>query len=105
MYRWILRRLIWLDVSSLNKKPELIATYCLKTVKQLGGIPKTLKADNGTEHSLIEPIHIALRDLSNDEYVFDSLSMGSSPLNQRIEAYWSKLKQDRVGWIFSRHLS
>ena len=92
------RRIIWLDVSSSNKKPELIATYYLNAVKQLGGVPKKLKADDGTEHSLIEPIHIALRDIRNDEDVISSFSIVTSPLNQRIEAYWSKLKQDRMGW-------
>ena len=92
------RRIIWLDVSSSNKKPELIATYYLKAVKQLSGVPKNLKADDGYEHSLIEPIHIALCDLSNDENIIGSFSIVTSPLNQRIEAYWSKLKQDRMGW-------
>lgn len=92
------RRLIWLDVSSSNKKPELITSYYINAVKQLGGIPKKLKTDDGTEHSLIERMHLALRDLSCDENVIQSFSIVSSPLNQRIESYWSKLKQDRVGW-------
>jgi len=92
------RRIIWLDVSSSNKKPELVATYYLNAVKQLGGVPRKLKADDGTEHSLIEPIHIALRSLSNEENVLGSFSIVTSPLNQRIESYWSKLKQDRIGW-------
>ena len=56
------RRLVWLEVASTNKKPELIAKYYIEAVKQHKGVPKTLKADDGTEHSLIEPIHICLRD-------------------------------------------
>ena len=55
------RRIIWLEVSSTNKKPELIARYYLDAVRQQNGVPKTIKADDGTEHSLIEPIHMFTR--------------------------------------------
>ena len=32
------------------------------------------------------------------ENPFNTFSITTSPLNQRIEAYWSKLRQDRPGW-------
>ena len=28
----------------------------------------------------------------------NTFSITTSPLNQRIEAYWSKLRKDRMGW-------
>ena len=70
------RRIIWLKVFASNKCPDLIACYYLKAAKNLNGIPKIIKVDNGTE----------LRDLSNESNVLNSFSVVSSPMNQRIEA-------------------
>ena len=72
---------------------EVVAKYYLDTVKDLGGVPVKVKADDGTEHALIEPIHIFLRSLNgDDEESFESFSLITSPQNQRIEAYWSILQ-------------
>ena len=51
------RRIIWLEVASTNKVPELIAKYYLDALKQILGKPKFVKADNGTEHLIIGPLH------------------------------------------------
>jgi len=86
------RRIIWLDVSSSNKRPELVARHYLDAIKYLNGIPDRLVADDGTEHALVEPIHLHLRNEIN------TFSIVTSPRNQRIESYWSKLRNDRLGW-------
>ena len=52
------RRIIWLEVAATNKIPELIAKYYLDAVKQMKGKPKIIKADDGTEHSVIELLHV-----------------------------------------------
>ena len=78
-------RIIWLDVSTSNKSPGPIANYYLKAAKNLNGIAKIIKADNETEHSLIEPIHLFVRDLSNEGNVLNSFSIVSSPMNESIE--------------------
>ena len=46
-----------------------------------------MKGDDGTEHSLIESIHIYLRSLNNDTgYALNSFSIVSFPVNQRIDS-------------------
>ena len=60
------RRIIYLEVSASSKCPGLIAYYYLTAAKNLNGIPKIVNADSGTEHSVIEHIHLFLRDLSNE---------------------------------------
>ena len=45
------RRIMWLEVCTSNKDPEIIAKFYLDTVKK-HGIPLQIKADDGTEHSL-----------------------------------------------------
>ena len=93
------RRLIWLEVSVTNKKPEEIASYYINAVKSLGGIPQKVNADDGTEHSIIQPIHVYLKSLDDDSRnAGESFSIVTSTKNQRIESYWSKFRGDRMGW-------
>lgn len=47
------RRLLWLEVGSTNKNSEVIAKFYLDTVKQLGGTPRKIRSDDGTEKSVI----------------------------------------------------
>ena len=72
------RKLIWLAVGSTNKMPEVIAKYYIDAVSELGGVPKKVKADNGTEHSLIEPIHIYFRSIDGTSED-DDFSIITSP--------------------------
>ena len=99
------RKLIWLKIGPSNKIPEIIAKYYLDAIKEYG-VPAKVKADDGTEHSLIEPIHIYLRSLNEDDAELSAFSITTSPLNQRIEAFWSVLQRDRIGWwrIFFKDL-
>ena len=76
------RYLIWLEVASSNKKPELIAKFYLDAVKSLEGIPLQIKADNGIEHSLIEPMHLQISAL-NGNLEINHFSIITSPQNQR----------------------
>ena len=55
-----LQYLIWREVVSSNKKPELIAKFYLDAVKSLEGILLQIKIDNCTEHSLTEPMYLHL---------------------------------------------
>ena len=49
------RRVLWLEVSTSNKMPEVIAKYYLDAVKR-NGLPVNVKADDGIEHILVQPI-------------------------------------------------
>ena len=74
------RKLIWLEVTSSNKEPEIISQYYLKAVKRLKGVPKKIKADDCNEHSLIEPIHMYLLSFNDDTCdALNSFSIVSSP--------------------------
>ena len=58
-----------------------------------------MKADDGIEYALIEPIHSYLRNLNDDTGdTLDHLSTVFSPVNQRTESYWTKFGIDRPGW-------
>ena len=68
--------------------PEVIAKYYLDAVKR-NGLPVNVKADVGTEYSLVQPIHLLLRNIDGSDSDFESFSIVTSPANQRIEAFWS----------------
>jgi len=91
------RKLIWLEVGTTNKMPEVIGRYYLDAVNNFG-VPYKVKADNGTEHALVEPMHTYLRFVDGRDGAVDSFSITTSPQNQRIEVYWSILQRDRIGW-------
>ena len=91
------RRVLWLEVSTSNKMPEVIAKYYLDAVKR-NGLPVNVKADGGTEHSLVQPIHLLLRNIDGSDPYLESFSIVTSPANQKIEAFWSILFRDKIGW-------
>ena len=89
---------IWLKVGLSNKNSDVIGHYYLDAIFELGGVPHIIKADDRTEHALIELIHIYLRSIDKEEGIGNTFSIITSPQNQRIEAYWSILQRDRLGW-------
>lgn len=93
------RRLIWLEVGSTNKKPEVIAKYFITAAKQLNRVPMRIRSDDGTENSVIEAMQIALRTAQSDEFAGEnSFIIGTSTANQKIECFWSQLTKDRPMW-------
>lgn len=95
LYWWIFQK-IDMAWGCSNKLPEIIAKYYTIEIKKFG-LPKCLKADDGTEHAIIEPMHITLRSLDGPD-ALDSFSIITSPQNQRIESYWSILQRDGIVW-------
>ena len=63
---------------------EVIANYYLDAVKP-NGLPLNVKADDGTKHSLVQPIHLLLRKIDGSDPDLESFSIVTSPANQRIE--------------------
>ena len=47
--------MLWLEVSTSNKMPEISAKYYFDALKQYG-IPLNVKVDDGTEQSLVQSI-------------------------------------------------
>ena len=93
------RRLLWLEVGSTNNNPEVITKFYLDAAKQVGGLPRKVRSDDGTENSMVEAVHTFLRSSHSDEDAgLACFLTGRSTANQRIEAYWSHLVKDGPGW-------
>ena len=93
------RRILWLEVLRSNNDPKIIAGIYIDTVKDFGGCPQRVRTDCGTENILVAAMQCYLRADGLDEWAGEKSHVyGSSPANQRIEAWWSFLRRNRSGW-------
>ena len=93
------RRIVFLQVASANHDPSVIAHYYLSSVKQIGGCPRLVQTDGGTENGTVAAIQGVF--CIHAASPFDgpnSHRYGSSPANQRIKARWSYFRKQNSGW-------
>lgn len=96
------RRILWLEVSSSNNNPSVIASYYLETLKRTGRAPRLLRCDCGTENSYLKFLQCFLRYQDTDSMAREkSFMKGKSTSNQRIERFWQTLRHQGVDWWIS----
>ncbi|OXU20226.1 hypothetical protein TSAR_015327 [Trichomalopsis sarcophagae] len=92
-------RSLWLrlkKVYDLNIKQKTVMTLLkvIDPIQKCGFLPTIIRTDHGTEVSIMENLHIALRYHHDDENKGDnSFFKGKSVHNQRIECYWRQYRQ------------
>ena len=70
----------------------VIAHYYYTAMQKFGGVPEVVRTDCGTENVTVAAIQSFLRnDLHAHAY-------GTSPSNQRIEAWWSFFRRGNIQW-------
>ncbi|XP_013401462.1 uncharacterized protein LOC106167276 [Lingula anatina] len=91
------RKVLWLRVSHTNNDPEVIGTYFLNFIKEIGGVPRVIRGDRGTENTMVEDLQKACRWNSTDNMSGEkSFLYGRSTSNQRIERWWLELRQSTI---------
>ena len=81
------RKILWLNVSSSNNDPLIIANFFLQCVNKYRFVPCLLRMEKGLENIYVEDLQVFFIR-RNDSYLY-----GASTRNQRIEAFWSRLKK------------
>ena len=72
------RKIMWLRVSRTNNNPEVVASFFLESVEEVGGCPVKVRTDCGTENGVMAAMQCEFRqDLSAHKY-------GTSPANRRL---------------------
>jgi hypothetical protein len=92
---------MWLNAYYTNSDPKIIGGYYLEVVESLGGCPRLVRGDAGTENIYVRDIQRFLR-LDNDDAMagYNSYMEGRSTANQRIEYWWSFLRRECTDyWI------
>lgn len=87
------RKLMWLNVARTNKDPHLICTNYVEAVSELNVIPRIVRMDRGTENVHLATVQRLLRAEHTDSLSSVAVMYGSSTHNQRIERFWSYLRQ------------
>ena len=89
------RYVVWLEASTTNSDPKVIANYFIGAVKERAGCPKRMRGDLGTENVYIEDMQTFLRRDHRDEFAGGrSYISGRSTQNQRIEWFWGLLRKE-----------
>ncbi|CAB3992060.1 Hypothetical predicted protein, partial [Paramuricea clavata] len=93
------RRMLWLKVTRTNSNPAVIAKYYHDCIEELGGCPRILSTDPGTENVEIATLQCYLRGDGTDDFAGEKAHRYvASTANQRIECWWSSLRRSRTSW-------
>lgn len=96
------RKVLWLHVATSNNKPEIVAYYYLKCVRELGFLPTMIRSDRGSDNTIIDQLQIALRFHHEDSCAgVDSFLKGKSTSNERIEKFWNHLRNHSMDFFIS----
>ncbi|KAI9531269.1 hypothetical protein NQZ68_000767 [Dissostichus eleginoides] len=95
------RRIIWLKAAFTNSDPKVIGSYFVEAIENVGGYPRLLRTDMGTENVLLRDIQQFLRRNDEDDRAGErSYITGASTANQRIESWWGVMRKEGVQyWI------
>ncbi|XP_038133904.1 uncharacterized protein LOC119778637 [Cyprinodon tularosa] len=94
------RKIIWLNVYTTSSDPKLIGGYYVDAVQRLGGCPRIVRGDLGTENGHVRGFQRFLVPFHPDGTV-DSYLEGASTANQRIECWWGFLRNQCVEFWLS----
>ncbi|XP_056328370.1 uncharacterized protein LOC130240759 [Danio aesculapii] len=86
------RKMIWLEAYKTNNDPRVIAGYFLQAVAENNGFPQRIRIDHGTENTHLADMQTFFRGTASAE----SVTLGPSTGNQRIERWWSTLRSQCI---------
>ncbi len=93
------RKILWLELTRSNNKPEIPAKYYLDCVREHSGCPMIVRTDCGTENGTMAAIQAYFCQHGDDQFAGPrSHIYGTSPSNQRIQAWWSYYRRGRSSW-------
>ena len=93
------RRILWLVVARSNNDPLVIGKKFFESIKEIGGCPRLMRSDLGSENETMAAIQCyLLADGEHDLAGEKAHRYGPSKSNQRIECFWSFLRRSRMSW-------
>ena len=99
------RQMLWLNAYNTSSDPKVVGGYYLETAQELGGCPRIVRTDMGTENSSIRDMQRYFRRNDTDAHGGErSFIYGKSTSNQRIESWWGFLRKQCVDfWLEHFH--
>ncbi|XP_048124321.1 uncharacterized protein LOC125310724 [Alosa alosa] len=95
------RKIIWLRAAFTNSDPRVVGGYYTEAIERVGGYPRLLRTDMGTENVVLRDMQVYLRRNDEDNRAGQSSFLtGVSTANQRIESWWGVMRrQGMEHWI------
>ncbi|KAJ8017685.1 hypothetical protein HOLleu_44735 [Holothuria leucospilota] len=95
------RYVLWVEAHTTSSDPRLIAGYFVTAVNSVGGCPRIVRGDLGTQNCAVRDMQFLLRRNGQDRHAADrSFVYGKSTSNQRIEFWWGILRKECADfWI------
>ncbi|KAJ8011875.1 hypothetical protein DPEC_G00062830 [Dallia pectoralis] len=95
------RKIVWLKSAYTSSDPRVIGSYFVGAMQELGGGPRLVRTDMGTENVVVRDIQRNLRSDGEDIWAGEkSFIAGASTANQRIESWWGVMRKEGVEyWI------
>ena len=94
--------MLWLEVGSTNNNPNVVVEFFLSTVQHLGGVPRVVRTDKGTENRWVSVIQWLSRRNNGDKLAGDNSIVDgkSKPRNRslrvKVKARWRQLVDELV---------
>lgn len=95
------RKIIWMNAFTTSSDPKIIGGYYMEAVERLGGCPRIVRGDRGTENIKVRDFQRFLRRNIHDGSVIECYIEGSSTANQRIEYWWGFLRRESMEFYIS----
>lgn len=95
------RKIIWLRAAFTNSDPCVVGGYYAEAIERMGGYPRLLRTDMGTENVVLRDMQVYLRRNDEDNRAGQSSFLtGESTANQRIESWWGVMRRQGIEhWI------
>lgn len=95
------RKIIWMNAYTTSSDPKIIGGYYMNSVQRLGGCPRIVRGDRGTENGKVRDFQRFLCRNIHDGSGIDSYIEGASTANQRIESWWGFLRRESMEFYIS----
>ena len=84
---------------AITTQELIIASYFLGCVKELSGVPRIIRGDQGTENVSVAAMQRFFRRDAQDDFAGQkSFLYGRSVSNHRTEAWWGFLRRTETDW-------
>lgn len=95
------RKIIWLRASYTSSNSKVIGGNFFNAIHELGGCPRTVRTDLGTENKQMEHMQTDFRELTGFQFSNPPFLTGTSQHNQRIESWWNILRKHSAQfWMY-----
>lgn len=83
-----------MNAFTTSSDPKIVGGYYMEAVERLGGCPRIVGGDQGTENVTVRDFQHFLRQNIHNGSAIDSYIEEASTANQRIESWWSFLRKE-----------